>query len=268
MAAPVLPTPSINTKGPGIVGPDFSYAEAIPLPQNIGVHTGDTVESVTSAIKGIAYYSDTIGFGGPSTSMDGNMGLKPIGVQFWMKTGFTCSNGADMWTYVDGIPTGASLGKSFAKTLSDAGMPALRGMAPGILEDVESALDPTPIMNSVFGTGYPMCKMVEQSVGDQDGNIFKTDEKGAKIYYIANPETAVKRGGRYYQSRWTLDSYVTQSEWNKVPKTFCPNGSVKKGECAKEGFCSSETPAWKQGTLALIAIAGLATLYYVARRRL
>ena len=133
MAAPILPTPSIKTNGPGIMGPDFSYAEAIPLPQNIGVRDGDTIESVTSAVRGIAYYTDTIGFGGPSSSMDRGMGLKPIGIQFWMKTGFTCSNGADMWTYVDGIPTGNSIGTGMAKTLSDAGMPALRGMAPGIL---------------------------------------------------------------------------------------------------------------------------------------
>lgn len=226
------------------------------------------MDSVIGAVKGVAYYSDVIGFGGPSSFMSQGMGLKPIGVQVWMKSGVQCSNGADMWSYMDGIPKGDALGGTLAKGLSDAGMPALQGLAPGIMEDIQAAFDPVPIMQSVFGTGFPSCKKVEQSVGDQDGNISTRDEKGNTIYYVENPETVVRRNGRSYQSRWALDHMMTKSEWEKVPKTFCPDGSVKNGNCA-EGFCGAKgrTPSWKPLVLLAVAGAGLLFLGYGMRMR-
>ena len=266
---PVLPTPKINTIGPGILGPDYSYAENIPLPNQIGVRDGDDIGSVIGAVKGVAYYTDTIGFGGPSSFLDQGMGLKPIGVQAWMKSGMTCSNGADMWTYMNGIPNGTALGGTLAKTLSDSGLPGLKGMAPGIMEDIESAFNPVPIMESVFGTSFPSCKMVEMPVGDQDGNISKKDSSGNTVYYVENPETVVRRDGRSYQSRWALDHNVTQEEWKKAPKTFCPDGSLKKGSCS-ESFSSGPsgmTPQWKQCVLAGMAIAGIVILSYGMRKR-
>ena len=266
MAAPILPQPAVKVMGPGITGPDFSYAQAVPLPNQIGVRDGDDMGAVIGAVKGVAYYSDVIGFGGPSSSMSQGMGLKPIGVQVWMKSGVRCSNGADMWYYMDGIPQGNALGGTLAKGLSDAGMPGLKGLAPGIMEDIQAAFDPTPIMQSVFGTGFPSCKMEERVVGDQDGNIFTRDEKGNIIYYIDNPETVVRRNGRSFQSRWVLDHMMTKDEWTKVPKTFCPNGSPKRGKCA-EGFCGSRDTSWKPLVLLAVAGAGILLLGYGMRMR-
>jgi hypothetical protein len=270
MSDSILPKPAVKTTGPGITGPDYSFAESVPMPSAIGVHDGDDFASVMGGVKGVAYYTDMIGFGGPSTFLDNNMGLKPIGVNFWLKSGLQCSNGADMWTYVAGIPTGNAMGKTLAKGLSDAGMPALKGLAPGIMEDVGAALDPYPIMSSVFGTGYPSCKRVEELVGDQDGKIFKTDENGKKIYYIENPETVVNRGGLSYQTRWALDHNISYAEWSKVPKTLCPDGSTKNanGKCAVESFCGNmQTPKWKQLTLIAIALSGILLIGYAARKR-
>lgn len=269
--SPILPEPNVKTTGPGISGPDFSYAEAIPLPNQIGVRDGGDIGAVVGAVKGVAYYVDTIGFGEPSSFLDQNMGLKPIGVQVWMKSGTICSNGADMWTYMNGIPDGTALGGGLAKTLSDSGMPGLKGIAPGMMEDIKSAFDPAPIMQSVFGTGFPSCKMVEMPVGDQDGNISKKDASGNIIYYVENPETVVQRGGRSYQSRWTLDHMLTKQEWDKVPKTFCPNGSRKQGSCS-ESFCGSmaqqeQTPTWKLLLMLSVATAGLVVLGYGFKRR-
>ena len=268
----ILPSPKINTLGPGIMGPDYSFAESLPTPNQIGVNDGDTVESVIGAVRGVAYYTDVIGFGEPSSFLDQGMGLKPMGVQVWMKTGVQCSNGADMWSYMDGIPTGESLGKGLAANLASGGLPGLKGLAPGMLEDVQSALDPKPIMQSVFGTGYAVCKQEERTVGDQDGRISKTDANGKVIYYVENPETVVKRGGRSYQTRWVLDHNITQSEWNKAAKTFCPNGSPKTGSC-KESFCSGGSGSnevgsmWKPLFLLGVAVSGLLILSYGIRKR-
>jgi hypothetical protein len=266
---PILPKPKINTMGPGVLGPDFSFAEQIPFPNQIGVNPGNTLDSVYGALGGVAYYSDVIGFGAPSSSYDQNLGLKPIGVQVWMKSGMKCSNGANMWTYLNGIPTGGSLGSGVQNALAGAGMPALKGLAPGMMEDIQSALDPTPIMQSVFGSGFPVCKMVERTVGDQNGNISKVDSKGNTIYYVENPETVVKRGGLSYQSRWTLDRFVTQEEWNAETKRFCSNGSVNNGSCV-ESFCGSTeevSPKWKQLVLLGVAVGGLLLLIYGSKMR-
>jgi len=261
----ILPSPEV----PGLLGPDYSYADAVKLPSEVGVRDGDTIQSVVDAIGGAAYYIDTIGFGESSSSLSANKGLKPLGVNVWMRTGFTCSNGADMWTYLQGIPIGNSLGGRVAAGLKQAGLPALRGLAPGILEDVQTALDPTPIVSAAFGSGYPQCRLVTQRVGDQDGNIFKKDSNGKVIYYIQNPETAVKGGdGFYYQSRWTKDADIDKNTWDKTPKIYCPNGSDSSKGC-EEGFCSScdSTQKIKQLILVTTAAVGIFGILYCIRAR-
>ena len=268
----ILPKPKIATVGPGIMGPEFSYAAAIPAPKTLGIGPGDSYGSVMTAIGGVAYYSDTIGFGAPSSKWDDGANLKPIGIQVWMRTGVKCSNGAHMWTYMNGIPQGTALGTIVANKLSEAGLPPLRGLAGGIMEDLEAAFDPSPIMQSVFGTGFPACKLVEMPVGDQDGNIATTDENGNTVYYVQNPETVVKRGGVSYQTRWALDREITQTEWQNTEKTLCPDGSPIATGCI-ESFCGSAyedgngTPTWKLLLLLSLAGAGVLLLAYGLRLR-
>ena len=252
----ILPTPKIPDKVPGIFGPDYSFADNVPLPGSIGVRDGNTVESVVGAVKGVAYYVDTIGFGESSSSLTGGMGLKPIGVNTFMKTGFTCSNGADMWMYNEGIPTGNALGKRLADGLKSAGMPGMRGLAPGILEDVETALDPKPIMSAMFGSSTPVCKYVTERVGDQD-NVFKNTT--TKSFYVDNPEIVFCSngakpnlvlgtcdGGVPMQGRWVRDSDTAMVE---AKPTFCPDGypigNHTDSDCLKpitklsiEGYCN------------------------------
>ena len=149
----ILPQPAIPTKVPGVFGPDYSFADSVPLPGDVGVYDGNSINSVIDAVKGAAFYIDTIGFGSSSSSLTSGLGVKPLGVNTYMRTGFKCSNGADMWMYNAGIPTGNAFGPRIKKGLESANMPPLKGLAPGILEDVEVALDPTPIMSAIFGTG-------------------------------------------------------------------------------------------------------------------
>lgn len=264
----ILPSPNV----PGILGPDYSYADAVKLPHEVGVGDGDSIESVVNAIGGAAYYIDTIGFGQSSSRLSANTGVKPLGVNFWVKTGLTCSNGADMWTYVQGIPTGNAFGGRVAKGLASAGLPQLKGLAPGMLEDVQSALDPSPIISAAFGSGYPQCRLTRERVGDQDGKISKTGDKGGTVYYIQNPETAVKENGFYYQSRWTKEFDVDKETWEKTPKLYCADGTTrdsKGGKCPGEGFCSSSRPneKVKQFILVSAAAVGIFGILYCIRAR-
>jgi hypothetical protein len=245
----ILPTPEIPKKTPGVFGPDYSFADNIPLPGEVGVRDGGELGDVIDAVKGAAFYIDTIGFGQSSSALTRGMPLKPLGVQTWMRTGLKCSNGADAWMYVDGIPTGNALGKRVKDGLQSAGLPGMRGLAPGILEDVQSALDPVPIMGAVFGSGFPNCRFEVKSVGDQDGRI---QNPATNAYYVENPESVIQKNGRPHQGRWVQDTNIDQTSWEKAPKTHCPNGfpigNHRDRDCKKElqstqmdGFIASQT---------------------------
>ena len=255
----ILPTPAIP-QGPGVFGPDYSFADNIKLPGEIGVRDGDSLTDVVDAVKGVGYYVDTIGFGESSSPLTRDMGLKPIGVNFWMKTGLTCSNGADMYQYVEGIPKGDALGQRISDALRSSGMPGMRGLAPGIVEDAKAALNPVPVLEAVFGSGYPVCRFEKRPVGDQDGRIVNPATGKS---YVENPETVVDG----QQGRWVYAGSMSKAEWDRSPKTHCPSGYPKKNyrdmncndrlESLSEGF---ENRNLTNGVLVVAALVGIMVL--------
>ena len=250
--------------GPGFLGPDYSPADQMSPPLAIQVKRGDSLESVLKAVKGVAYYGDMIGFGGPSSSFTQGMpGLNPLGVNYFINSGLKCSNGATMWEYVQTIPTGNALGANIKNALASAELPQLKGMAPGIIEDAKSALNPFPVINAVVGSGYPQCRLVRMKVGDYDGKIQNIDGK-----LLVDPEgLLVDSNGAYYQEHWIQDrqpagdkrSGETTSEhymrgdpiqlsyesWSAAPKVFKDNGCIDPSGNAAAGtlepyFCSAQ----------------------------
>jgi hypothetical protein len=261
----ILPTGTI-TDQPGYFGPDYDFAGAIPLPGQIGVRRDDSLGSVIDAVKGAAYYVDVIGFGAKSSSLSPNRPIAPLGVNYFLRTGLQCSNGADMWYYVNGIPDGTALGTRVRDALASSGLPPLRGLAPGILEDAKDALNPKPVLNALLGSGYPKCKKVTLPVGDS----FKQIRSGTN-QLIFGP-VQYDKSGWPTQTYWIQDVdtkgnpiFLTQNEWNADIKEFCPDGTAKKdhpgGDCTKpignkkEGFSAVKTsPSLEQ----IVVTSGLA----------
>lgn len=279
MSLPVLPVP----KGPGMLGPDFSFADQIKLPSEIGVRDGNSMQSVVDAVKGVSFYIDTIGFGAPTSPLSSGMDIRPIGVNFFSKTGLKCSNGADMWVYTETIPKGNMFGDRVSKAL---GGTQLKGLAPGIIEDAQSALNPVPLIKSVFGTGYPLCKLEEKEVGDQDGFIRKRKvlENGrlestpTGPFYIDLPETAYKKNGKYYQKRWVWQADLNETQWKNTPKTYCPDGFPIKnhmnGRCELplvssqlDGFQNSLNNTNVKIMLVVAILGSLVTLKYISQKK-
>jgi hypothetical protein len=274
-AAPTVPVPG----GPGIMGPDYSFSDNIKLPGEVGVYSGDTMESVTDSLKAVSYYVDMIGFGEPSNPLSDGMPVQPLGVNFWSKTGLTCSNGADMWIYNETIPKGDALGQRVKNGLKSAGMPGLRGLGPGIVEDAKEALNPVPILSSMFGSSYPKCKYEIKPVGDQDGFIRKRlsnengvlETKATGPYYIENPEQVQMINGKPHQGRWTFDRNISKEEWENDKKTRCPDGipiknhqnsncNKKVTSLSQEGFTNETSPYVKNLLLLGILLVGSAVL--------
>ena len=172
--ANVLPTKGAS--GPGFLGPDYNPADEMYTPAAIGVRRGGDLGDVLGAVKGVIYYGDMMGFGQASSGFTKDMpGLRPLGVNYYVNSGLICSNGATMWEYVRTIPDGSALGQKVKQAIDEVGLPQLRGMAPGILEDAKDALNPFPVINAVIGSGYPKCKLVKNEVGDYDGKIHNVD---------------------------------------------------------------------------------------------
>ena len=285
--ANVLPVKEAS--GPGFLGPDYNPADEMLPPASIGVKRGGELNDVLGAVKGVIYYGDMIGFGESSSSFTKGMpGLKPLGVNYFVNSGLTCSNGATMWEYVQTIPTGGALGEKVKQAIRGVGLPQLRGMAPGILEDAQFALNPMPVINAVVGSGYPQCRLVKKPVGDFDGKIYNVDG-----VLLVDPEGLIEENGRYYQERWIQDRKVRgkprpgeepdehyarsdaiqlpYDEWDKAPKTHNENGCLKDSNtklpqpqfCSKkEGFqhYRQKSSAHKITSLALVTVSFLALI--------
>jgi len=223
-------TGDVNT-----LGPAYDYAGELPTPRNVGVYEGDSLDSVFDSVKGAMYYTDMIGFGDSSNRFTKGLPLFPMGINYFIKAGTKCSNGAEMYTYVEGISKGDLMGSSIKKALAEQGLPGLKGLAPGILEDAQSALNPLPIVNTVLGSGYAKCKPETKPIGDHKGSLRASD---GTVWIPETPD--IKRvGGRPQQTKWVLDRWIGQKEYadETVLAEYCPDGFKKadhlEGNCSK-----------------------------------
>jgi hypothetical protein len=227
--------PKMNMDDASFRMPKYDFAAEIPTPDAIGVKRGDSLESVTNAAKGIIYYTDVIGFGESSSPLTRGLPFQHLGINFFMKSGLTCPNGADMWSYFEGIPDGSALGTRIRDTIKRMGLPQMRGLAPGMLEDTKAALNPKPLLQAAFGSVYPVCEKATLPVGDEVGKI--QDEAGNKWVQGDIQYT----NGRPTQTRWVQSKdkigelmYTDAKTFDATPKTHNPDGSLKPG--MKEGF--------------------------------
>lgn len=248
--------PSVAPEGLGFFGSPYNPADAMLTPPEIGVTVGDSMSDVINAVKGVAFYGDTIGFGASSTGFTRGMPLAPLGVNYFIRSGKTCSNGAEMWTYMKGVTEGNALGERVKKSMEQMGLPPLKGLAPGMIEDVENALNPSPLMNSLFGSGYPKCKLATLPVGDAYGRIRDATTGEA---WIDSPDTARKVKNGYVQTRWIQDTdrngnpiNMTREEWEAEKKTYNKDGTPIKTEAFQGSMLTN--PA----TIAVVAVLCIA----------
>ena len=209
----------------GFFGPNYSFGDNIPLPGDIGVRKESSFDAIFGAVGGINYYMDTIAFGG--RTFFNKQDTRPMGIRYFLNTDMRCSNGATMSEYFDGVTKGDLLGANVAAGLASAGLPGLKGLAPGMLENARDPLDPRPILSAVTSTGYPVCQQVSCPVGDTYGriaNIFDGTQ------YIIDPVQYVDSTPT--QTRWVqaLDASgnpinITRGEFGATPKCYNADGT-------------------------------------------
>jgi hypothetical protein len=227
----------------GYFGPQYSFADNIPLPGSLGVRQDPSVDAILSSVSATNTYVDIIAFGG-RTFFD-QQNLQPMGIRYFLNTDMRCSNGATMSAYFDGVTKGDLLGSAVAKGLASAGLPGLKGLAPGMLENARDALDPRPIFAAVTGTGYPVCQQVQCPVGDVTGNITNVNDPGTAPYIIDATQPGPSGGPT--QTRW-VQAYdatgapinISKDEFSATPKCYNADGTYMKNPPAG---CPATAPA-------------------------
>jgi hypothetical protein len=239
----------------GYLGPDYSVADNILLPGEIGVRQESSFEAIFDAVGGVNYYIDTVAFGGP-TFFD-SQNLQPAGIRYFLNTEMRCSNGATMSEYFDGITKGDLLGDRVKDALASAGLPGLKGLAPGILENARDALDPRPIFDAITASSYPVCQQVQCPVGDSYGSIVNSTDPTKK--YIIDP-VITNSQGQPTQVRW-VQAYdsddgrisITKDEFAAAPKCYNADGSYSAkppaGCPAKEPIAQNQAATGSKYTL-------------------
>jgi hypothetical protein len=219
----------------GFWGPDYSFADNLPLPGQIGVRQDSSFGAIFDAVAGVNFYVDAIAFGSPTffdenpTDANGKPYQHPLGLRYFLNTGMRCSNGATMAQYFDGVTRGDLLGTHIQEALASANLPGLQGMAPGLLENALDALDPRPIIAAVTSTGYPECEPVMCPVGDSNGDTQNLNN-ATQPYILGN--TYANAAGLASQVRW-VQKYddtgspvnMTKDEFSAEPKCYNANGT-------------------------------------------
>jgi hypothetical protein len=210
--------------------PKYSYADELYTPKELGITRGGSFGNIMRAVAGVNYYTDAIGFGS-ATGLAKLNGLnqRPLGIRYFLKTGLQCSNGADMYDYVDTVPKGDILGKRITNELRAMNLPTMQGMAPGMMEDSISALNPMPLIRAASGSGYPQCKKVSMPVGDNEGRVKSRFD--ASNIWITEPYQTIK--GQPTQTRWVFDKWMSMEEYDAVAKTESPEAIAAAAEAKK-----------------------------------
>jgi hypothetical protein len=211
-----------------IMGPSFSYADELATPSEMGIGRDGSFNGIMRAASGVNYYVDSIGFGQATglAKLNG-MDQKPLGIKYFLKTGQICSNGADMYEYIDTVPKGlpGRVGNEIKKTMGVD----FRGLAPGIIEDSASALNPLPLFKSVIGSGYARCKKERLPVGDTNNSVKSRHVvDGKQQTWIKDPVEMVN--GVPHQTRWVFDQYISVDEYEKTPDTEMPGKNLVREE--------------------------------------
>ena len=203
------------------IGPTYDYSGELKAPNELGIRMGDgSSKGIFRAAAGVDYYAGALGYGksvGLSKRIRKMKNQAPMGLNFFLKTGGTCSNGANMYEYVSTVPVGipGPLGDKLAKEMKGI---RLQGLAPGIVNDAADALNPAPFFNAVIGSGFPKCKQVTLPVGDYKGKLKSSRE--AKPWIDSKKQKIIKKKRKPHEKHWVFDRWISADEYNKEAKVY------------------------------------------------
>ena len=152
-----------------LLGPVYPYYKNINTPSSIGISSDGSISALTRDIEGLIAYVELLVQGGGDASSTG----KPLGNQFFLKTGAKCMDTetkeeVDRYIYVNNIPNGnipfisSGLGKNFSE---------FKGLIPGAMSDL-NVLNPYALLQSFMSGSTPDCQPLTMKVTDNNNNSY------------------------------------------------------------------------------------------------
>ena len=138
-----------------LLGPSYKYYEKVSTPGQMGMSSEGSLDALVKDASGLINYVELLVSGTGPGSTTG----KPLGDQFFLKTGAKCKdvktgNIETRYAYINNIPTGqipfisSGLGMDFD---------SFKGLIPAVLQDMED-LNPFDIFKGFLEGATPDCQ--------------------------------------------------------------------------------------------------------------
>lgn len=149
-----------------LLGPPYNYFKNIKTPTELGMSGKGDLGSLATDIDGLMSYTQLLVSGGGNATTTG----KPLGNQFFLKTGGTCKDKdtgrqADRFMYINNVPDGSI---PFISSGMGVQFTTFEGIIPGILSDIDK-LNPLNLLKGFMEGSEPDCRNVSLPVTGQDG---------------------------------------------------------------------------------------------------
>ena len=150
-------TSSPSKLGTEFTGPNYSYAKWIKTPTELGM--GSRPDQLAQNVAGIMDYITIITEGGGPASKNDEL---PLGDRYFLETGGHCKAGdstVKRSLYINNVPTGNI---KFGGTSLTGGRSSLRGLVPGMMENI-GKINPLAMFQA-FSEGTPECVRCPTSI--------------------------------------------------------------------------------------------------------
>lgn len=138
-----------------LLGPNYSYAEGIKTPSELGMSSKGTLKALGDDISGLTSYVQLLVEGGGKASKAGILGNR-----LFIKTGGKCTapdgSQQDRYMYINNQPNGSI---PIISSAMDVNFTSFRGLVPGILTDLEE-FNPFKIMGAFMMGSAPDCQEI------------------------------------------------------------------------------------------------------------
>lgn len=145
----------VNKVEEDLMGPPYKYYEKVSTPMQMGMSSDANLGALVKDAAGLINYVELLVSGTGPGSTTG----KPLGDQFFLKTGAQCKdtktgNVETRYLYINNIPTGnipflsSGLGMDF---------PMFKGLVPAVLQDMDD-LNPFDLFKGFMEGATPPCQ--------------------------------------------------------------------------------------------------------------
>jgi hypothetical protein len=142
--------------GASFIGKDFNYSSAIRSPNELGMSPAGNFDALSADIAGLINYTEVL-VSGTGRAIKGKLGN-----QYFLKTLAKCKLGGsetDRYLYINNVPTGNI---KFGGTSLTGGRSSLRGLVPGMIENI-GKINPLAMFQA-FSEGTPECVRCPTSI--------------------------------------------------------------------------------------------------------